>query len=154
MGQCVPDAGRRGLILVASCELISGSGWPKFFVSIATHLQFGFIQFLVYGIFILGINLNNLLKYPIENLIKVGMFFIIIYFSLSLLTLVYLSQNLFCVMENVLFFFMSTGLIFYSLHRKAIEMPKAPMGTIIAVFSTTMNLFAFLGSLLVRKLHF
>ena len=66
----------------------------------------------------------------------------------------YLPQNLFCVMENVLLFFMSTGLIFYSLHRKAIEMPKAPLGTIIAVFSTTMNLFAFLGSLLARKLLF
>ena len=28
----------RGLLSVTSCELISGSGWPKFFMSVATHL--------------------------------------------------------------------------------------------------------------------
>lgn len=117
-------------------------------------IQFGFMQLLVYGVFILGINLKNLLRYPIEEIIKGGLFLIIIYFSLGLWTLVYLPQHLFLVMGSVLLFCFSTGLIFYSLHRKAIEMPKAPISTIIAVCSTMMHLFGFLGSLAARKLSF
>lgn len=53
----------------------------------------------------------------------------------------------------ILFTF-STGIIFYSLSRKAMEVPKAPMGTTMAVFSTAMNLFGFLGSFVARFLHF
>lgn len=45
-------------------------------------IQFSFMQLLVYGVFILGINLKNLLRYPIEEIIKGGLFLIIIYFSL------------------------------------------------------------------------
>ncbi len=118
-------------------------------------VQFGFIQLLVYGVFIIGINLKSLLKYPIEKIIKGGLFFNIICFGLSLWTLVYPSQHLFWVMGCVLLFCLSAGLIFYSLHRKAIEIPKeAPMGTTIAVFSILMHLFGFLGSLMARVIHF
>ena len=116
-------------------------------------IQFGVIQLFVYGAFIVGINLKNLLTCSIEKIIKNGMFLTVPFFILSLWALVYFSQHLFWVMSTVLLFCMSTGLIFSSLHRKAIEIPKAPMGTIIAVFSTTMNLAAFLGSLVARKLN-
>lgn len=119
-----------------------------------TLIQFGFIQLFVYGFFILGIILKNLLIYPIEKIIKNGIVVTTASFILSLWSLVYWPQHLFWVMGSVLLFCMSTGLIFYSLHRKAIEIPKAPMGTIIAVFSTLMNLFGFLGSLVARKLYF
>jgi hypothetical protein len=117
-------------------------------------IQFGFIQLFVYGSFIVGIYLKRLLTYPIEEILKGGLFLTIIYFILSLFTLVHSPQRLFWVMGSVLLFCLSTGLIFYSLHRKAIEIPKAPMGTVIAVFSTSMNLFGFLGSLAARKLYF
>lgn len=117
-------------------------------------IQFGYIQLFVYGSFIMGINLKRLLKYPIEEIIKGGLFLTIIYFILGLFTLVHSPQHLFFVMGSILLFCLSTGLIFYSLHRKAIEIPKAPMGTITAVFSTTMNLFAFLGSLSARAINF
>ena len=118
-------------------------------------IQFGFIQLYVYGFFIIGLNLRRLLKnYPIEKLMKRGIFLPMTFFILSLWSLVYWPQHLFWVMGSVLLFCMSTGLIFYSLHRKAIEIPKAPMGTIIAVFSTTMHLFGFLGSLMARAIHF
>lgn len=118
-------------------------------------IQFGYIQLFVYGSFIMGINLRRLLKnYPIEKVIKGGLYLTISYFILSLWTLLYLPQHLFFVMGSVLLFCLSTGLIFYSLHRKAIEIPKAPMGTITAVFSTSMHLFGFLGSLAARQLNF
>ena len=117
-------------------------------------MQFGFIQLLVYGVFIVGINLKRLLKYPIEEIIKGGFILTIIYFILGLYTLVHSPQHLCWVMGSILLFCMSTGLIFYSLHRKAIEIPRAPMGTIIAVFSMSMNLFGFLGSLAARSLNF
>ncbi|HEY2566691.1 MAG TPA: MFS transporter [Candidatus Aquirickettsiella sp.] len=117
-------------------------------------IQFGLIQLFVYGFFIVGIYLKHLLIYPIEEILKGGLFLTIIYFILSLFTLVHLPKHLFWVMGSVLLFCLSTGLVFYSLHRKAIEIPKAPMGTVIAVFSTFMNLFGFLGSLAARKLYF
>lgn len=118
-------------------------------------IQFGYIQLCVYGFFIIGINLRRLLKnYPIEKIIKRGVFLTIFTFALALLTLMYLPQRLLWVMGSVLLFCMSAGLIFYSLNRKAIEIPKASMGTIIAVFSMTMNLSGFLGSLAARQLNF
>jgi DHA1 family multidrug/chloramphenicol efflux transport protein-like MFS transporter len=117
-------------------------------------IQFGFIQLFVYGFLILGINLKSILKYPMERIMKGGVFLTIITFTLALLALMYSPQRLVWVLGSVLLFCMSTGLIFYSLHRKAIEIPKAPMGTIIAVFSMTMNLSGFLGSLAARQLNF
>lgn len=117
-------------------------------------IQFGVIQLFVYGAFIVGINLKNLLIGSIEKIIKNGMFLTVPFFILSLWALVYFSQHLFWVMSAVLLFCMNAGLIFYSLHRKAIEIPKAPMGTVIAVFSMSMHLFGFLGSLAARKLYF
>ncbi|HEY2567232.1 MAG TPA: MFS transporter, partial [Candidatus Aquirickettsiella sp.] len=117
-------------------------------------IQFGVIQLFVYGAFIVGINLKNLLIGSIEKIIKNGMFLTVPFFILSLWALVYFSQHLFWVMSTVLLFCMSAGLIFYSLHRKAIEMPKAPMGTIIAVFSSAMHLFGFLGCLAARAINF
>jgi MFS family permease len=76
-------------------------------------IQFGYIQLYVYGSFIIGINLRHLLKkYPIEKIIKVGLFLTLSYFILSLWALVYLPQHLFFVMGCVLVFCMSTGLIF------------------------------------------
>ena len=117
-------------------------------------IQFGFVQLFVYGSFILGINLKNLLITPIEKTIQNGILLTVIFFILSLWTLVYLPQHLYWVMGSVLLFCLNTGLVFYSLHRKAVEIPKAPMGTVIAVFSMSMHLFGFLGSLMARKLYF
>lgn len=118
-------------------------------------IKFGVIQLFVYGFFIIGINSRRLFKnYPIEKIMKGGVFLTIFTFTLALLTLMYLPQRLFWVMGSVLLFCMSAGLIFYSLNRKAIEIPKAPMGTITAVFSTAMHLFGFLGSLAARTLYF
>ena len=66
----------------------------------------------------------------------------------------YFSQHLFWVLGTVLLFCMSTGLIFYSLHRKALRYLKHRWCTIIAVFATTINLFGYLGSLAARRLYF
>ena len=48
---------------------------------------------------------------------------------------------------------LSTGLIFYTLHRKAIEASNVSAGIKIAVFSNAMNLFGFFGSLLANTIH-
>lgn len=47
-------------------------------------IQFGVIQLFVYGAFIVGINLKNLLIGSIEKIIKNGMFLTILFFILSL----------------------------------------------------------------------
>ncbi|HEY2566940.1 MAG TPA: MFS transporter [Candidatus Aquirickettsiella sp.] len=119
------------------------------------RIQFGWMQVLVYGFFILGINLKELFKLQIEAIIKPGIFLTIAGFILSAWSLIFLPQHFYWVMGNILLFCLSTGFIFYSLHRKAIEMPKkAPMATTIAVFSMSKNLFGFLGSLVARAIHF
>lgn len=117
-------------------------------------IQFGFVQLFVYGSFIVGIYLERLLIYPIEEILKGGFFLTTIYFILSLFTLMHSPSHLFWVVGSVLLFYMSTGLIFNALYRKAIEIPKVPKGTIIVVFSITMNLFGCLGSLAARSLDF
>ena len=118
-------------------------------------IQFGYLQLYVYGFFIIGINSRRLFEnYPIEKIIRGGLYLSVSYFILSLWAIVYFPQHLFWVMGVFLLFCLSAGLIFYSLNRKAIEIPKAPMGTITAVFSTAMHLFGFLGSLAARTLYF
>jgi len=98
------------------------------------RILFEWVQLLVYGVFILGINLKELLKLQIEKIIKPGLFLTIAGFVLSTWTLIFLPQHFYWVISNVLLFCLSTGFIFYSLCRKAIEMrKKAPMATTIAV---------------------
>lgn len=119
------------------------------------RIQFGWMQVLIYGFFILGINLKELFKLQIERIIKPGFFLTIVSFILSTWTLIYLPEHFYWVIESILMFCLSTGFIFYSLHRKAIEMPKkAPMATTIAVFCLSKNLFGVLGSVLSRTIHF
>lgn len=92
--------------------------------------------------------------YILNKLFLGGLIFAWGYFILALVAILYLPQRLLWVMGCILFFSTSTGLIFYFLHRTAVETPKVPMGTSIAVFSTAMNLFGFLGSWLARVIHF
>jgi DHA1 family multidrug/chloramphenicol efflux transport protein-like MFS transporter len=117
-------------------------------------IQFGFLQTLVYVFFILGIRLQATLLCPLNKLFLGGLIFAGVYFIFGLIALIYLPQHLLWVMGCMLFFSTSSGFIFYSLHRTAVEIPKAPMGTTIAVFSTVMNLFGFLGSLVARAIQF
>ncbi|RDH40142.1 MAG: hypothetical protein CFE62_005475 [Candidatus Aquirickettsiella gammari] len=124
-------------------------GYLKFSV-----LKFGFLQALVYVFFILGIRLQTISICPLGKLILGGLIFALVYFIFGLVALIYLPQHFLWVMGCILFFSTSSGLIFYSLHRIAVETPKAPMGTTIAVFSTAMNLFGFLGSLAARAIQF
>lgn len=116
--------------------------------------NFGLLQMLFYGVFIIGVNINSLLKFPLAQIIHRGLVFSAGFLFFSLMTLLYLPHQLLIVMTSLLLFALSTGVILYSLNRVAIEIPKAPMGTVTAVFATTLNLFAFLGSLSVRWLHF
>jgi DHA1 family multidrug/chloramphenicol efflux transport protein-like MFS transporter len=124
-------------------------GYLKFSV-----LQFGLLQALVYIFFILGINLQTILIQSPDKFFLGGLIFAFSCFIFGLAVLLYFPQFLMVVMGCIIFFSVSTGLIFYSLHRTAVEIPKAPMGTTIAVFSTAMNLFGFLGSLAARSIHF
>lgn len=119
-----------------------------------SFIQFGFIQTLVFGVFIVGINLKGVVNYSLENVIKPGLFLTTLYFTVTVWTLMYHPQHLIWLITSLLLFCISAGLIFYSLHRKAIELPKASMGTILAVFATLMNLFGFLGSLTARTIQF
>lgn len=51
-------------------------------------------------------------------------------------------------MSCILFFITSSKLLFYSLHRTATEIRKAPIGTTIRFFSTAFNADRSLGKIL------
>ncbi|WP_218814195.1 MFS transporter [Rickettsiella endosymbiont of Dermanyssus gallinae] len=117
-------------------------------------LGFGYIQMLIYGGFILGLNINSKLSLSIEQTIKRGLAFSVIFLGFSFISFLYIPKNIVLILIFLTLFTFSAGVIFYLLSRKAMETTKAPMGTKMAVFSTAMNLFSFLGSFEARFLHF
>lgn len=119
-----------------------------------SSFNFSLMQMLFFGVFIIGVNTNSVLKLPLEKLIPRGLVFSFGFMLISLMTLLYLPQRPLIVMTCLILFSLSTGIILYSMSRKAVEIPKAPMGTVTAVFVTCFNLSAFLGSVATRFLHF
>lgn len=115
---------------------------------------FGITQAIIYGSFIIGTHLIRLFIEKIDSIMYYGLisallFLLCIIFSLSLI-----PNRVTIILSLLTTFTLSTGLVFYVLHRKAIESVEAPMGIKMAVFSTAMNLFGFLGSLIASKVHF
>ncbi|MCZ6913948.1 MAG: hypothetical protein O7C59_05465 [Rickettsia endosymbiont of Ixodes persulcatus] len=116
--------------------------------------SFATIQLIIYGGFIAGTYLIRVFIHKVSSIFRYGVLS-------NLFFLVCLVMNFFLMPHqlrvNVFFmtvFTLNTGLIFYTLHRKAIESVDAPMGIKMAVFSSAMNFFGFLGSSLATAVHF
>lgn len=90
----------------------------------------------------------------VNLIIRYGLISALLFFVCVILTLILIPHRGNIVIFFLTAFTLSTGLVFYALHRKAIESVEAPMGIKMAVFSTAMNLFGFLGSLIATRVHF
>ncbi|MFZ0218854.1 MAG: MFS transporter [Candidatus Aquirickettsiella sp.] len=115
---------------------------------------FGIIQAIVYGGFIIGTHLIRRFIEKVNPIIHYGLVSALFFFICVVLTLALIPHSGSRVVFFLTAFMLSTGLIFYALHRKAIDSVEAPMGVKMAVFSTAMNLFGFLGSLVASRVHF
>ncbi len=115
---------------------------------------FGLIQTIVYGGFITGTHLIRLFITKLNLVMRYGLMSAL-FFSICVgFTLALIPHRGSIVLFFLIAFTLSTGLVFYTLHRKAIESVDAPMGIKMAVFSSAMNLFGFLGSLIASTVHF
>lgn len=114
---------------------------------------FGIVQLIVYGGFIIGTHLIRMLVEKVNLVIRYGLISALLFSVCVILTLIFIPNRGNIVIFFLTFFTLSTGLVFYALHRKAIESVEAPMGIKMAVFSTAMNLFGFLGSLIATRVH-
>ncbi|MEN9917331.1 MAG: Multidrug transporter MdfA [Pseudomonadota bacterium] len=115
---------------------------------------FGIIQAIVYGGFIIGTHLTRMLIGKINFIVRYALINILLFFFLVVFSLFFIPNRENIVLFFLTFFTLNTGLVFYVLHGKAIESVEAPMGIKMVVFSTAMNLFGFLGSLIASKFHF
>ncbi len=115
---------------------------------------FGIVQSIVYGGFIIGTHLIRVFITKVNLIIRYGLISALFFSICVIFTLTLLPNNGNMVLFFLTAFTLSTGLVFYALHRKAIESVEAPMGVKMAVFSTAMNLFGFFGSLIASMIHF
>lgn len=115
---------------------------------------FGIVQIVVYGGFITGTHLIRVFITKINFIVRSGLISALLFFICVVFTLILIPNRGNIVIFFLTAFTLSTGLVFYTLHRKAIESVEAPMGVKMAVFSTAMNLFGFLGSLIASRVHF
>jgi DHA1 family multidrug/chloramphenicol efflux transport protein-like MFS transporter len=116
-------------------------------------ILFGCLQAIIYAGFIIGTNLVRCFIPKLDQVIRQGLKASAVFASLTALCFVLIPQHFKIVIFFLSLFMLSTGLIFYTLHRKAIEASNVSAGIKIAVFSSAMNLFGFFGSLLTNTIH-
>lgn len=116
-------------------------------------ILFGCLQAISYAGFIIGTNLVRCFISKLDQLIRKGLKASAGFAILTALCFALIPHQFKIVIFFLSLFMLSTGLIFYTLHRKAIESSNASTGIKIAVFSSAMNLFGFFGSLLANTIH-
>ncbi|WP_339049638.1 MFS transporter [Rickettsiella endosymbiont of Xylota segnis] len=116
-------------------------------------ILFGCLQAISYAGFIIGTNLIRCFISKLDQVIREGLRMSTVFAILTALCFVLIPKQFKIVIFFLSLFMLSTGLIFYTLHRKAIESSNASTGIKVAVFSSAMNLFGFLGSLLANTIH-
>ncbi|TLY46925.1 MAG: multidrug effflux MFS transporter [Gammaproteobacteria bacterium] len=117
-------------------------------------ILFGCIQAITYTGFIIGTNLIRCFLSKLDQVIRQGLKASVAFAILTTLCFALIPQHFKIIVFFLLLFMLSTGLIFYTLHRKAIESSHVSTGIKVAVFSSAMNLFGFFGSLLANTIHF
>jgi DHA1 family multidrug/chloramphenicol efflux transport protein-like MFS transporter len=114
---------------------------------------FGCIQAISYAGFIIGTNLIRCFISKLDQVIREGLKVSTLFAILTALCFALVPQQFKLVIFFLSLFMLSTGLIFYTLHRKAVESSHVSTGIKVAVFSSAMNLFGFFGSLLANTIH-
>lgn len=112
---------------------------------------FAVFQILIFGSLIMG---AQFVKYKIktvsaEKLIRWGLMMVFLSGFLAFCLTLLFPYFVFGLILSLMLFTFGAEVVFAPSHRIAIEACQVPMGTRMAVFSTLMNGFGFLGGLLV-----
>ncbi len=115
------------------------------------RLEFGIIQMLIFGCFLIGAQFTRILidRFRTETIIWVGLFTACIG-VLALVVLVHLDlDSLYAVVVAMMCVSLGSSITFGPLNRGAIESCIEPMGRRTAISSTFMGIFGVLGVILV-----
>lgn len=144
-------------ILIVCCNFVGIIAWiaagpflviDKFNLSI---LDFGIFQVMVFGSLIVG---AQVVKYAIKtisanSLIKLGLAISLIGSILAVVSAVAFPHFLLGLVITLMIFTFGSSLVFGPAQRIAIESCVEPMGARMAIFSSLMSFFGFVGGLLV-----
>lgn len=111
---------------------------------------FGLVQLLIFGALVVGTYTVKPLmaRLGILPLIKLAIRIMLFSAILGLITVFWFSDTLLAIVIPLMIFVFSTSLIFSPSQRLAIEAVSAPMGLRMAIYSSLVSLFGFVGSLL------
>jgi len=112
---------------------------------------FGICQVMIFGSLILGAQFVNrrIKKTGADKLIRLGLIITLLSGILAFSITFFFPHFLFGLIISLMVFTFGAEVTFSPSHRVAIEACHAPMGTRMAIFSTLMSLFGFIGGLLV-----
>lgn len=115
---------------------------------------FAIFQIFIFGSFIVGTRLVKpmMKKYQTALLIKIGLVFAVIGSLLSLLTWQY-PHTLIIIIISMMMIAAGTGFSSPPLNRVAIEASEEPMGVRMAIYSSLMSAFGFIGSGLISSVY-
>ncbi len=142
--------------LISGCTFGAMIAWicaSSFFVLVKFHyslIEYGFIQAIIFGGFILGTRIVNsaVEHYSVNLILKIGMLLVMASSILMLFLSYYYPITLMVIIVPMIFFALGSGLCFSILNRLAVEASDAPMGSRVALSSWLTTLFAVIGSLI------
>lgn len=151
---------RRFVLLLLSysfvfCGIIAWLATGPFLVNEHFHQQpylFGCLQLLIFGFYILSSYLvkHFLEKIGVNSLIRRGLVCVLLGSILATVLSFFLKTNFTGLLFGMLFFSFGFGLCSAPLQRLAIEASSEPMGSRMALVSTSLGLFGLLATLIVK----
>ncbi|MBS0289222.1 MAG: MFS transporter [Proteobacteria bacterium] len=119
-----------------------------------TTMEYGLIQFYVFGFFAIGAQITAFLVNRTSSnlLIKIGLG-VALLGAIIFVMLSQLSMPFYCNIAAMMVLALGSAMAFGPLSRAAIESSLEPMGRRMAMFSSYMSLFGVFATVLVRVLH-
>lgn len=116
-----------------------------------TPLEYGYIQLAVFGAFIAGAQIVHFCAGRVtpKRLINIGMSIALAAVLMLVLVSILNSEAYYAPIGLIMLFSMGAAIAFGPLNRSAIESCTEPMGRRMSIFSTYMNTFGVIGTVLV-----
>ncbi|MDP3704707.1 MAG: multidrug effflux MFS transporter [Legionellaceae bacterium] len=118
-------------------------------------VNFGLIQGLVFGAFIIGTHLVTHLieKIPLGRITKISILLAMLGAGFGFIGSLVITKNLLTIVIPMMVFALGAGIGFPVLNRLSIEGSDEPMGIKMALFATFLGMSAFLGSIIISSFY-
>lgn len=119
-------------------------------------IMYGIFQVLVFGCYILGMRFVKYLieRISIDRLINTGLFIALLGGLIAILLIFWLPDFLVGFILSMMIYSFGTSLVFAPIQRIIVEScTDQPMGSRMAVFSTTISIFGVLGTYAISALY-